>query len=108
MSAILMLNLSECFTHHAQQNHGLKDRQARNGGSLEATRNVLLQLDCESLVGFSAIVWNIFCRKIIRNYKYHVLHFKGGRPAAELEWRKDGKRVVDLQKVETQFFLMIL
>jgi len=47
-------------------------RQARNGGSLEATRNVLLQLDCESL---------------------------GGRPAAELEWRKDGKRVVDLQKV---------
>ena len=51
---------NECFTHHAQQNHGLKDRQARNGGSLEATRNVLLQLDCESLVGFSAIVWNIF------------------------------------------------
>ena len=52
---------NESFTHHAQQqNHGLKDRQARNGGSLEATRNVLLQLDCESLVGFSAIVWNIF------------------------------------------------
>ena len=44
----------------------------------------------------------------MRSYKYHVLHFKGGRPAAELEWRKDGKRVVDLQKVGTQFSLMIL
>ena len=35
-------------------------------------------------------------------------HKQGGRPAAELEWRKDGKRVVDLQKVGRQFSRMIL
>ena len=37
-----------------------------------------------------------------------IPHKQGGRPAAELEWRKDGKRIVDLQKVGRQFSLMIL
>ena len=36
-----------------------------------------------------------------------ITRMQGGRPAAELEWRKDGKRVVDLQKVGRQFSLMI-
>ena len=57
---------------------------------------------------FQKLFETYFDKKIIRNYKYHVLHFKGGRPAAELEWRKDGKRVVDLQKVGTQFSVKIL
>ena len=37
-----------------------------------------------------------------------ITHKQGGRPAAELEWRKDGKRVVDLQKVGRHRSLMIL